>query len=160
MEKAIFACGCFWGVESAFRKLDGVISAPCGYTGGRTENPTYKEVCSGNTYHAEAVLVDFDPSVVSYEKLVNFFFKIHDPTTLNRQGPDVGSQYRSAIFYLDENQKTVAEKVKKEFEDAKFFKNKIVTQITPASQFYFAEEYHQKYFEKQGIDGGCHISFN
>ncbi len=160
MEKAIFACGCFWGVELAFSKLDGVISAPCGYTGGRTENPTYKEVCSGNTNHAEAVLVEFDPAKVSYEELVTFFFKIHDPTTLNRQGPDVGSQYRSAIFYENESQKETAEKVKKEFESAKFFKKPIVTQIAPASKFYPAEEYHQKYFEKQGVSGGCHISFN
>lgn len=157
MEKAIFACGCFWGVEAAFSKLPGVISAPCGYTGGRTENPTYKEVCNGNTYHAEAVLVDFDPSEISYEDLVRFFFKIHDPTTLNRQGPDIGSQYRSAIFYLDENQKSTAEKIKKELEESKTYNKPIVTQIAPASQFYFAEEYHQKYFEKHGIEGSCHI---
>lgn len=155
MEKAIFACGCFWGVESTFGKIDGVISTAVGYTGGRTENPTYKEVCEGNTCHAEAVLIDFDPNVVSYEKLVTAFFKMHDPTTLNRQGPDVGSQYRSAIFYENESQKEIAEKVKKEFEDARFFKNKIVTQIVPAERFYFAEEYHQKYHEKMG--GHCGI---
>ena len=155
MEKAIFACGCFWGVESTFGKINGVITTAVGYTGGRTENPNYKEVCGGNTYHAEAVLLDFDPNVTSYEKLVNAFFKIHDPTTLNRQGPDVGSQYRSAIFYENESQKKNAEKVKKEFEDAKFFKNKIVTQIVSAERFYFAEEYHQKYHEKMG--GHCGI---
>ncbi|OGI19768.1 MAG: peptide-methionine (S)-S-oxide reductase [Candidatus Melainabacteria bacterium RIFCSPHIGHO2_02_FULL_34_12] len=153
MEKAIFACGCFWGVESALQKLDGVISTAVGYTGGRTKNPTYKEVCTGNTNHAEVVLIEFDPGKISYEKLVSFFFQIHDPTTLNRQGPDVGSQYRSAVFYFNENQKKIAEEIKK-----KINKNNVVTEILPASEFYKAEEYHQKYFEKMGIDGGCGIN--
>jgi methionine-S-sulfoxide reductase len=159
MEKAIFACGCFWGVEATFQKLDGVISAVSGYTGGRTENPTYKEVCNGNTYHAEAAEVEFDPSKISYEKLVTIFFKMHDPTTLNRQGPDVGSQYRSAIFYNSEEQKNTAETVKKEFEEAKIYKKPIVTQIAPASTFYKAEEYHQKYYEKQGISPSCGVNY-
>ena len=157
MEKAIFACGCFWGVESTFSKLEGVISTACGYTGGRTENPTYKEVCNENTYHTEAVLVEFDPSKISYEKLVNIFFKMHDPTTLNRQGPDVGSQYRSAIFYENDSQKQTAEKIKKELDNSKIYKKPIVTQIALASIFYRAEEYHQKYFKKHGIEESCHI---
>ncbi len=160
MQKAIFACGCFWGVEYTFSKLDGVISTVSGYTGGRTENPTYKEVCNGNTYHAEAVLVEFNPEKISFEKLTNIFFKMHDPTTLNRQGPDIGSQYRSAIFYIDNTQKEIAEKVKSELEETKKFKNKIVTQIVQASTFFPAEEYHQKYFEKQGISPTCGIGFN
>lgn len=158
MEKAIFACGCFWGVESAFQKLDGITSTEVGYTGGHTKNPTYKEVCSKTTGHAEAVMIEFNPEKISYEKLVDFFFQIHDPTTLNRQGPDIGSQYRSAIFYVNENQKKTADEIKKQFEEKKVFKNKIITEITRASEFYRAEEYHQNYHKKMGLSGGCGIN--
>ena len=150
---AVFGGGCFWCTEAVFKEIKGVISVISGYAGGRKKNPTNKEVCTGNTNHAEVVLIEFDPGKISYEKLVSFFFQIHDPTTLNRQGPDVGSQYRSAVFYFNENQKKIAEEIKK-----KINKNNVVTEILPASEFYKAEEYHQKYFEKMGIDGGCGIN--
>lgn len=155
LEHAIFAEGCFWGVEDLFRKVDGVKDVRVGYTGGHTLNPTYKEVCSHSTGHAEAVKVTFDPSVVSYEKLLGTFWNSHNPTTLNRQGPDVGDQYRSAIFYLNENQKESALESKKQHEANGKWKDEIVTEIVPAAEFYDAEEYHQRYFEKNG-GGVCH----
>ena len=151
MEKAIFAASCFWGVEAEFRKTKGVVSTAVGYTGGITENPTYKEVCSGKTGHAEAVLVEFDPSEVSYDKLLEVFWNVHDPTTLNRQGPDVGSQYRSAVFYQNEEQRTAAIASKKELQNSGKYSRDIVTKLTPASTFYMAEDYHQQYLEKRGL---------
>lgn len=153
MEKAIFAAGCFWGVEAYFEKLDGVESAVSGYTGGRSENPTYRDICYKDTGHAEAVEVVYDPDKVSFEDLCVYFWRLHDPTTMNRQGPDRGSQYRSAIFYLNDEQKAVAEKVLPEAQ--KRWKKPIVTEITEASKFYRAEEYHQDYFKKHGPHG-CH----
>jgi peptide-methionine (S)-S-oxide reductase len=156
MERATFGAGCFWGVEDEFRKAPGVLNATVGYSGGRTQNPTYKDVCSGTTGHAEVCQVEFDPNQTSFEALVNLFFNMHDPTTMNRQGPDVGDQYRSAIFYHDEKQKTQAEEIKQMLEKAGKFKRPIVTEIKLASEFYPAEEYHQKYFQKNGISH-CHI---
>jgi peptide-methionine (S)-S-oxide reductase len=149
VKKATFAAGCFWGVEEKFRKLDGVVSTVVGYTGGTFKNPKYEDVSTGKTGHAEAVRIEFDPSIVSYEKLLDFFWDMHNPTTLNRQGPDIGTQYRSAIFFHDGEQKKAAEKSKKNQETSKRFKN-IVTQIVKASEFYPAEEYHQKYLMKRG----------
>ncbi|TFG09115.1 MAG: peptide-methionine (S)-S-oxide reductase [Promethearchaeota archaeon] len=147
-KKATFAAGCFWGVEASFRKVKGVISTRVGYTGGHFENPTYEDVCSHKTGHAEAVEVTYDPSIVSYEKLLDVFWSIHDPTTLNRQGWDVGAQYRSAIFYHDEEQKKIALKSKEDLEKSGKFKRTIVTEITPLTEFYQAEDYHQQYHEK------------
>jgi peptide-methionine (S)-S-oxide reductase len=147
-EKAIFAAGCFWGVEAAFRKIEGVISTRVGYTGGHFKNPTYENVCSHKTGHAEAIVITFDPSIVSYNQLLDIFWKIHDPTTLNRQGWDVGTQYRSAIFYLNENQRAAALSSKEKLEKSGEFKKPIVTEIVPATEFYEAEEYHQQYHEK------------
>ncbi len=155
-EKAIFGAGCFWGVESAFRDIPGVREAICGYSGGMTDHPTYEQVCTGRTGHAEVVEVEFDPARVSFEELARAFFGLHDPTTKNRQGPDIGTQYRSAIFYLNGNQKAAAEKVKAEADASGRFRGPIVTEITEASTFWPAEEYHQRYFEKRGIKGGCH----
>lgn len=155
---AYFAAGCFWGVETAFRKISGVTDVTVGYTGGRIENPTYPDVCRGDTGHAEAVEVVYDPEKVSYATLVDAFWKMHDPTTLNRQGPDVGEQYRSAVFYLDLEQKSIAEASKLELQSSDEMRNKkVVTEITQAGVFYPAEEYHQRYFEKKGIDPTCHI---
>ncbi|MBN2488320.1 MAG: peptide-methionine (S)-S-oxide reductase MsrA [Methanosarcinaceae archaeon] len=151
MEKATFAAGCFWGVEAAFRQVKGVTSTRVGYTGGNLENPTYPDVSTGKTGHAESIEVLYDPSRISYEELLDVFWNIHDPTTRDRQGPDKGSQYRSVIFYHDEEQKTVALDSKKELEGSGKFKKKIVTEIVPASEFYPAEEYHQRYFEKMGL---------
>ena len=158
-EKATFAAGCFWGVESAFRQLlkKGVISTRVGYTGGHTKNPTYQDVCSHRTGHAEAVEIEYDPKKITYEKLLKVFWSIHDPTTPNRQGPDVGSQYRSAIFFHTPEQRKLAEESKKELEKSKRFKSPVVTEIAPAREFYPAEGYHQQYFEKQGISPTCHI---
>jgi len=154
MEKAIFAGGCFWGVEYLFEELDGVVSATSGYTGGHTKNPTYRDVCGHGTGHAEAVEVVYDPSKVSYEDLCLYFWRLHDPTTMNRQGPDVGDQYRSAIFYLTPEQKEIAEKAKVEAQ--KHWDKPIVTEITAATTFYPAEDYHQDYFKKHGFHG-CHF---
>jgi peptide-methionine (S)-S-oxide reductase len=151
MEKAIFAAGCFWGVEAAFRQINGVKSTQVGYTGGSVENPSYELVCAGRTGHAEAVEVTYDPSVVSYERLLDAFWETHDPTTLNRQGPDIGAQYRSAIFFLTPEQERAAQASKEEMNRSGKFRREIVTEITPASEFYRAEEYHQQYFEKRGI---------
>ena len=149
IQKAIFAAGCFWGVERGFRKVEGVISTRVGYTGGHFKEPTYNDVCSHKTGHAEAIEVTFDPSDVSYDELLEVFWSIHDPTTLNRQGPDIGTQYRSAIFYLNPEQKVKAMGSKTKLEASKRFKRPIVTQIIPASDFWNAEEYHQNYIEKR-----------
>jgi peptide-methionine (S)-S-oxide reductase len=156
MAIATFAAGCFWGVEDAFRQVEGVTSTTVGYTGGTTKSPSYKEVCTGRTGHAEAVEVEFDPAKVSYLQLLAVFWKSHDPTTMNRQGPDVGTQYRSAIFYHDAEQEEEAHASKAVLEKDHVFKRPIVTEIMPASEFYRAEDYHQQYFEKQGIRS-CHI---
>lgn len=157
MQKAIFSAGCFWGVQYYFDQVPGVTKSTVGYTGGHTENPTYEEVCTHTTGHAEAVLIEFDPKKVSYEVLLKQFFRMHDPTQLNRQGPDVGDSYRSAIFYDNEEQKNIAEKVKADTQ--KDFEQPIVTEITPASTFYPAEDYHQKYTERTG-HGQCHIPYS
>ncbi|MGI8847335.1 MAG: peptide-methionine (S)-S-oxide reductase MsrA [Candidatus Dormibacteria bacterium] len=154
---ATFAAGCFWGVESTFREVPGVVATAVGYIGGYTENPSYRQVCGHKTGHAEAVQVTFDPSAVSYERLIATFFTSHDPTQLNRQGPDLGDQYRSEIFVHDDEQRAVAERVMQRLEDEKHFRRPIVTAITPAGQFWMAEEYHQQYFEKRGIAPACHI---
>lgn len=155
MDVATFAAGCFWGVEHEFRKIAGVKEAFCGYEGGHTENPTYRDVCSKATGHAEVVEVHYDPAVVSFSALVEKFFDMHDPTQLNRQGPDIGDQYRSAIFYHNDEQKKVATEIKERLDKSNAFSKPIVTQITPAQPFYKAEEYHQKYFEKNGVNY-CH----
>jgi len=149
VETAIFAAGCFWGVEQKFSLLPGVISTVVGYTGGHTKNPTYRKVCSDKTGHAEAVKITFDPNKISYEELLEFFFKIHDPTQINRQGPDIGTQYKSTIFYNNDIQKEAAEKMVNKLDSSGRFKKPIATQIVPASEFYKAEEYHQKYYEKR-----------
>jgi len=156
MEKATFAAGCFWGVEANFRRVKGVIATSVGYTGGHFEDPTYKDVCTGRTGHAEAVDLLFDPSIVSYTQLLEVFWNLHDPTTLNRQGPDIGTQYRSVIFYHSEQQRSEAVASKETAQRSGKFKEPIVTEIVPASTFYRAEEYHQQYFEKGGM-GGCMI---
>jgi len=156
MAKATFAAGCFWGVEDAFRQVPGVLSTTVGYIGGTTKNPTYKEVCTGRTGHAEAVEVDYDPAKVSYLELLAIFWKSHDPTTMNRQGPDVGTQYRSGIFYHDAEQEEEARASKAVLEKDHVFKRPIVTEIAAAPEFFRAEDYHQQYFEKQGIKA-CHI---
>jgi len=153
-ERATFAAGCFWHVEEAFRDLKGVVGTTVGYTGGVTRGPTYKDVCSGRTHHAEAVLVEFDPGQTTYGELLESFWGLHDPSQLNRQGPDVGEQYRSAIFYHTEAQRASAEASKEQLQASEHFKNKrVVTQIRPAEEFFPAEEYHQKYFEKRGMKG-------
>ncbi|MBN2188063.1 MAG: bifunctional methionine sulfoxide reductase B/A protein [Chitinispirillaceae bacterium] len=156
-EQATFAAGCFWGVEYSFKQVKGVVSTGVGYTGGHTANPTYEMVCSDATGHAEAVLVTFDPKVVSYERLLDFFWAIHDPTTLNRQGPDTGSQYRSAIFYHSEEQKQTAMQSKSRLDNSRRLKSRVVTEIVPASKFYKAEEYHQDYFNKHPTKVSCHV---
>ncbi|MBA3564780.1 MAG: peptide-methionine (S)-S-oxide reductase MsrA [Gammaproteobacteria bacterium] len=150
MEKATFAAGCFWGVEAAFRRIDGVRPTVVGYTGGHSDNPTYKDVCSGRTGHAEAVEVTFDPEQVTYRDLLKVFWDNHDPTTRNAQGPDVGEQYRSAIFYHSPEQEQAAQESKHALADSGRYKREIVTEILPASAFYRAEEYHQQYLEKRG----------
>jgi len=150
MEKGTFAAGCFWGVEEAFRQVKGVVSTAVGYTGGSFKDPTYKDVCSGKTGHAETVEIEYDPSRVSYEELLSVFWENHDPTTLNRQGPDIGTQYRSAIFFHTPEQKAAAIASKENLQKSGRYKNPISTEITPASQFYRAEDDHQQYFEKRG----------
>ncbi len=153
-QKAIFAGGCFWGVEYHFKKVKGVVSVTSGYTGGVIDNPSYKQVCSGKTGHAEAVEVEFDAAQVSYETLAKLFFEIHDPTQRNRQGPDIGTQYRSAIFYADEEQKRVAEKLIDELRSKGY---QVVTSVEKAGIFWYAEEYHQDYYQKTGHQPYCHI---
>jgi len=154
MEKATFAAGCFWGVEATFRRIPGVISTRVGYTGGTLTNPTYQDVCMDRTGHAEAVEVTYDPALVSYEDLLKVFWENHDPTTLNRQGPDVGTQYRSAVFYHSPEQEATARASKAEVQ--KSSRRPIVTEIVPAADFWQAEDYHQKYLEKRGL-AHCHI---
>lgn len=149
--KATFGAGCFWHVEDLLSKTKGVKSTTVGYTGGQLPNPTYEEVCTDKTGHAEAVEVEYDPNEISYEELLDVFWNNHNPTTLNRQGPDIGIQYRSAIFYHDEKQKEIAEKSKQSLETSGKYQKPIVTEIVPAPTFYKAEEYHQKYFKKNGL---------
>jgi peptide-methionine (S)-S-oxide reductase len=155
LQQATFAAGCFWGVEESFRHVKGVVATAVGYSGGHTVNPTYQDVCTDLTGHAEAVLVTFDPAQVSYAELLDAFWTCHDPTTKDRQGPDYGTQYRSVIFYHTPEQEKLARASLKEVEGAKFFKNKIVTEIVPATPFYKAEDYHQQYLVKTG--GECHV---
>jgi len=155
-QKATFGAGCFWGVEETFRALDGVISTRVGYLGGKTENPTYQDVCTDETGHAEVVEVVFDPTRIAYEKLLEVFWAAHNPTELNRQGPDVGAQYRSAIFYQDDEQRRIAEVSKAKLIASGRFKRPVVTEITPTQRFWPAEEYHQQYLKKRGLSN-CHI---
>ncbi len=156
MEKATFGAGCFWGVEVEFGRIPGVIYTAVGYEGGKTERPTYKDVCTDRTGHAEVVELTFDPAKVSYERLVEAFFELHDPTQLNRQGPDWGTQYRSAIFFHSPEQEATAKKVIEKLTAEQRFRKPIVTQVVPAQTFWKAEEYHQKYLEKRGAIS-CHI---
>jgi peptide-methionine (S)-S-oxide reductase len=156
MEQATLAAGCFWGVEAELRAVPGVIETQVGYTGGTTDHPTYEQVCSGRTGHAEAVWLRFDPARVTYEKLLDVFWKLHDPTTMNRQGPDVGSQYRSAIFFHNEAQRAAAEASRDRLAASGTYRRPIVTQIVPAATFHPAEEYHQRYLEKHGL-ASCHV---
>jgi peptide-methionine (S)-S-oxide reductase len=155
-ELATFGAGCFWGVEVTFRNTPGVKDAVVGYLGGTMANPSYKDVCTGRTGHAEVVQVTYDPSEATYDQLLDVFWENHDPTTLNRQGPDVGTQYRSAIFYHTPEQQRIAEKSKEELEKSGRFQKPIVTEITSASTFYLAEDYHQRYLEKRGL-ATCHV---
>jgi peptide-methionine (S)-S-oxide reductase len=156
MQKATFAGGCFWGVQYYFDQVPGVLETKVGYTGGHTENPTYEQVCTHTTGHAEAVEITFDEDIIPYETLVKHFFRMHDPTQLNRQGPDIGDQYRSAIFYYDDEQHILAERVKLEIQPQ--FPKEIVTTLEPLVTFYEAEEYHQKYSERTG-HGMCHVAY-
>jgi peptide-methionine (S)-S-oxide reductase len=153
---ATFAAGCFWGVEETFRRAPGVVGTRVGYTGGALPNPDYRTVCNGDTGHAEAVEVKYDPAGIGYADLLEIFFANHNPTTLNRQGPDIGSQYRSAVFYHDEAQKAEALAYKDNLQGSGKYRRPIVTEVTPASVFYPAEEYHQRYLAKRGLDG-CHL---
>ena len=152
-KKAVFAAGCFWGVESTFQQMDGVKSTTVGYIGGKVKNPSYELVCTGITGHAEAVEVEYNPNVVSFEKLLDTFFQLHDPTTLNRQGPDVGTQYRSAAYFSDDEERKIIESKVNTLNESGKFKSKIVTEIEALSEFYNAEDYHQDYYKKRGIDG-------
>ena len=154
-ETAVFAGGCFWCIEAVFDRLSGVRSVVPGYTGGRTKAPTYESVCSGTTGHAEAVRIEFDPSIISYEELLTIFFSIHDPTTLNRQGPDIGSQYRSAIFYINDEQRETIERVITSLEDDDIFEDPIVTEISPLGTFHVAEEKHHDYYKKNPSNAYC-----
>jgi len=156
MQKALFAAGCFWGVQFYFDQVPGVIRTTVGYTGGHVPNPTYEAVCSHKTGHAEATLIEFDPKHVDYAMLIKQFFRMHDPTQLNRQGPDIGDQYRSAIFYFNDKQKQIAEQIRDQ--QAQQLDRPVVTQIVPVQTFYEAEAYHQKYTERTGI-GMCHIPY-
>lgn len=155
-EKATFGMGCFWGVEATFRQVKGVVDAAVGYAGGDLPNPTYRDVCTDTTGHAEVLQVEYDPTEVGYDELLKVFWENHDPTTLNRQGPDWGSQYRSVIFYHTPEQEAAARASKEQMEHSGLFRRPIVTQIAPAAEFYRAEEYHQRYLEKRGM-ANCHI---
>jgi len=150
-EKATFGAGCFWGVEEAFRKIKGVEKTTVGYMGGTLKNPTYEDICTDKTGHAEVIQIEYNPNKVSYEELLEIFWELHDPTQLNRQGPDYGKQYRSVIFYHDEKQKKIAEISKDKLIKSKKYSKPVVTEITRADEFYKAEEYHQKYLEKHGL---------
>ena len=154
---AVFGAGCFWGVESAFRAVEGVVDVAVGYAGGTVPKPSYRTVCSGKTGHAEVVQVEYDPARVSFDQLLDVFWQNHDPTTLNRQGPDVGSQYRSIIFYSDEHERKAAEESKRRLDESGKLRRPVVTQIVPAAEFYRAEEYHQRYYERMGIAPSCGI---
>ncbi len=154
---AVFGAGCFWGVESAFRAVEGVIDVAVGYAGGTVPKPNYRTVCSGKTGHAEVVQVEYDPARVSFEQLLEVFWQIHDPTTLNRQGPDFGTQYRSIVFYSDEHERKAAEESKRRLDESGKLGRPVVTQIVPAAEFYRAEEYHQRYYERMGIAPSCGI---
>jgi peptide-methionine (S)-S-oxide reductase len=156
MAIATFGAGCFWGVEAEFRKVKGVTATAVGYSGGKLDNPSYRDVCTDTTGHAEVVQVEYDPAVVPYDDLLNVFWENHDPTTLNRQGPDVGTQYRSVIFFHDPEQEAAARASKERLEESGRFRQPIVTQIEPAADFWKAEEYHQQYLEKRGL-ASCHI---
>ena len=156
MTKATFAAGCFWGVETAFRQLDGVLSTAVGYMGGTTESPTYQDVCTGTTGHAEVAQVEFDPDRISYEELLQTFWKVHNPTTRNRQGPDIGTQYRSAVFFHDPEQEQAVRESKEKLDQSGRCPGPIVTQIEPAADFFLAEDYHQQYLEKRG-QSSCRI---
>jgi peptide-methionine (S)-S-oxide reductase len=155
-EKAIFAAGCFWGVQDYFSQISGVTKTTVGYSGGFIEDPTYEEVCTGQTGHAEAILIEFDPNLVSYETLLKHFFILHDPTQYMRQGPDVGTQYRSAVFFFSDEQRKAAESYIKKIKPQ--FNEEIVTEVTAATEFYSAEEYHQKFTERTG-KGACHVAY-
>lgn len=155
-EIATFGAGCFWGVEAAFQRVSGVIDTEVGYSGGETLNPTYRDVCTDETGHAEVVQVTFDPAKVSYEQILNVFWQVHDPTQVNRQGPDFGAQYRSAIFFHSPEQEAIAKKSRAALDASKKLKRPIATEITPAATFYRAEEYHQKYLQKRGA-ASCHV---
>lgn len=157
MERATFAAGCFWGVESVFEQVPGVVATRVGYTGGHIESPSYKQVCSGRTGHAEALEVTFDPEQVTYHELLRVFWSNHDPTTLNRQGPDRGAQYRSAIFTHSPEQAAAARESKTRLDGDGTFRRPIVTEIVPAARFWEAEEYHQKYFSRRGLAASCHL---
>jgi peptide-methionine (S)-S-oxide reductase len=154
---AVFGAGCFWGVESAFRAVEGVVDVAVGYAGGNVPKPNYRNVCSGKTGHAEVVQVEYDPARVSFEQLLEVFWQIHDPTTLNRQGPDFGTQYRSIVFYSDEHERKAAEESKRRLDESGKLGRPVVTQIVPAAEFYRAEEYHQRYYERMGIAPSCGI---
>ncbi|MBI2011268.1 peptide-methionine (S)-S-oxide reductase MsrA [Candidatus Daviesbacteria bacterium] len=157
METATLAGGCFWCTEAIFKRLKGVISVTSGYSGGKMENPSYDQVVHGNTNHAEAIQIKFDPHIISFETLLEVFFALHDPTTLNRQGADIGTQYRSVIFYYDDKQKKIAEEVKTKVEKSKMYSDTIVTEITPFSNFFKAEDYHQNFYENQNNSPYCSI---
>ncbi|MCH1546560.1 MAG: peptide-methionine (S)-S-oxide reductase MsrA [Candidatus Marinimicrobia bacterium] len=152
-KKAVFAAGCFWGVESTFQQMEGVKTTTVGYIGGKVKNPSYELVCTGLTGHAEAVEVEYNPQVVSYETLLDTFFKLHDPTTMNRQGPDVGTQYRSAAYFSNNEEKKIIENKIDALNESGKFSSKVVTEIEAISEFYDAEDYHQDYYKKRGIDG-------
>lgn len=156
-EKATFAAGCFWGTEEVFRQVPGVLKTRVGYIGGNTLNPTYKQVCTDSTGHAEAIEIEFDPAKVSFQHLLELFFETHDPTTLNRQGPDVGTQYRSGVFFHSPEQEKAAEAEIEKRNASGDYARAVVTEVVPASTFYAAEDYHQRYFEKRGIDASCHL---
>jgi len=157
IEKATFAAGCFWGVEEVFRQVGGVLKTRVGYTNGKTLNPTYREVCTDCTGHAEAIEIEFDSKQVSFQQLLEVFFENHDPTTLNRQGPDVGTQYRSGVFYHSPEQQNAAETEIEKRNASGDYARPVVTEVVPATTFYSAEDYHQRYFEKRGIDASCHV---
>lgn len=150
MEKAIFGAGCFWHIQDRFKKVKGVSSTSVGYSGGKKDSPTYEQVCTGDTGHAEVVEVDFDPSVVTYSELLDVFWSCHDPTTKDRQGPDIGHQYRSVIYYLDDRQKKLAEESMNDISKSGRFRDSVVTEIHPIKEYYKAEDYHQDYFDKKG----------
>lgn len=152
-KKAVFAAGCFWGVESTFQQMEGVKITTVGYTGGKVKNPSYELVCTGLTGHAEAVEVEYNPQVVSFETLLDTFFQLHDPTTMNRQGPDVGTQYRSAVYFSNNEEKKIIENKIDALNESGKFSSKVVTEIEAISEFYDAEDYHQDYYKKRGIDG-------